>query len=169
VSNIHNLWVIFVKLHVILPEFVYSLKEFSFLRQLLLDILGIEDVLKIHPLSLESEPLVNHIRYVSEMLLPLFNLSSYFSNILRTHHCLNTHLVIFKLGNRIFHITNDESIFRVTIAQNCENCFVKPECRNLIQRRVNICFSTSKSGNFFNFLVFFHDTIVYQKLEREGV
>lgn len=94
----------------IFPELVYGLEELCLLRELLLNVFSIEDVLEIHPLSLEGEPLVDNIRDVTEMLLPVFNLGSDLSDILRAHHCLDAHLIILKLGYGIFDITNDEAI-----------------------------------------------------------
>jgi len=69
---------------VIFPPFVYCLEELSFLRELLLDIFSIEDVFKVHPLSLESKPLIDDIRNVTEMFLPQFNCTSNLSDILIT-------------------------------------------------------------------------------------
>jgi len=112
---------------VVLPELINCLEKLVFLRELLLDIIGIEDVFKIHPLALECQPLIDNIRNVTEMLFPSLNGSSDFGNELRSHHGLDTHLVIFELDNGVLDITNDESVLRVSVRKDCEGCLILPE------------------------------------------
>jgi hypothetical protein len=112
---------------VVLPPFVDGLKELSLLRELLLDVFSIENVFQIHPLALEGKPLIDDIRYVTKVLLPELDGSSDFSHVLRAHHCLNTHLIIFQLSNSVFDITDDESVLRVTIGKDSEKSLSLPE------------------------------------------
>ena len=60
--------------HVVSPELISQLELLGFVRELLLDVLGVEDVLQVHPLALEGEPLVQHVRDVAQLLLPLLHL-----------------------------------------------------------------------------------------------
>lgn len=53
-GHIHDLRVVLVELHVVLPELIDCLEELGLLWKLLLDILCVEDVFEVHPLSLES-------------------------------------------------------------------------------------------------------------------
>lgn len=68
--HIVNLRVSLEKFHVILPPFVNGLEKFSLLGKLLLNIFSVEDVFKVHPLTLESKPFINHIRNITEMFFP---------------------------------------------------------------------------------------------------
>jgi len=46
---------------VLLPLFVDLLEKLALSWQLLYDIVSTKDVFEVHPLSLELEPLVNHV------------------------------------------------------------------------------------------------------------
>jgi hypothetical protein len=68
--------------HDIFPELVNKHELFGFSWELLLDILGIENVLQVHPRLLENKPLINAVRDVSKFLLPRFDIVSDFGYIL---------------------------------------------------------------------------------------
>jgi hypothetical protein len=64
-ASIEHESVLFSSEHCVFPELINLLELSSLIWQLLLDILGIENILEIHPGLLEDKPLINAIRDVA--------------------------------------------------------------------------------------------------------
>jgi hypothetical protein len=71
------------------------------------------------------------------MLFPLLNIRSDFCHILGAHHCLDAHLVIFKLNDSILDIADDESVFRVTVRKDGKEGLGLPEPRDFLQLSID--------------------------------
>ena len=124
-----------------------------------LDILSIKNVFEIHPLSLESEPFINDIANVAQLLFPFFDLSTNFSHMLGPHHCLDAHLVVFELGNCVFNFSNDKPILSVSVLDNCEVGFL-PDGDDLIKSGFDRSFATRLGGNVFDLVKMLVDVLV---------
>jgi len=63
------------------------------LRKFFLNVIRIENAFKVHPLALESQALVDHVRDVTEVGLPLLHASANLRPVNIAHHGLDSHLV----------------------------------------------------------------------------
>ena len=111
----NDFWIFLALNHVVFPEFVDLLELFCLRLQLSLNVLSIEDIFQIHPLTLEAKPLIDGITNVAQLFLPLFDFNADLVNESGAHHTTDSHDVIFKVTDNFFNFFDDESILRVTV------------------------------------------------------
>lgn len=151
---------IFVALaHVILPELVNVLERLGLSLELGLDVLSVEDVLEVHPLALESEPLIDHITEVTELALPFFDLSTDLIDESGSHHSTDGHDIVFEVTDDFFDFFDDEAILGVTVLRNCE-LTNGPVVLNLLHLATQICFSLGHARDFLDEFEMVHGFIV---------
>jgi hypothetical protein len=78
--------------------------------QLLLDIRGSEDVLKINPLLLAVDPLFNYLSEGEEILLPLFGLSSQCLHVSATEHHVNRSQAFIECLEKHIDLINNQGV-----------------------------------------------------------
>lgn len=113
-----NLRVLLGPLHVLFPELVDSLERLGLSLELRLDIFGAENVFEVHPLTLESEPLVNGIRHVAQLVKPLLDLFTDLVDVAGAHHGTHLHNIVFKLCDHFFYFFDDVVLLRVTVGKD---------------------------------------------------
>ena len=111
--------------HDILPKLIHLKELGSLLRQLLLDILGIEYILQIHPLSLAIQPLVNYIRNQHQLPFPFLHLRPDLSHEPCPQHGLHFQLMVVKSCNYIIQSSNYELVFLLSVITHCK-CQFRP-------------------------------------------
>jgi hypothetical protein len=152
--------------HCILPELVHLLELFGLIWKLLLDIFSIENILEIHPGLLEDEPLINAVRDVAELLLPLLNFFSDLSDIFGAHGGLNCHLMILKQCDKLVNLCDEESILGISVPFDSEISLI-PNSTNLINCFEDACFSCGESRNLFHSVEMLIDSLLKKLVESE--
>ena len=147
----------------IFPEFVDSLKLLGLSFQLRLNILSVENIFEVHPLSLESEPLVDGITDVAQSALPFLNLLSYFVDEARTHHSANSHNIILEFSNNIFDLLYNKAVFGLTVIENGKFAH-SPATLNFVHLSFQLSFTLCIACLFLDILLMVHGVVVKHPL-----
>mmetsp|Transcript_9244 Transcript_9244/g.8682 ORF Transcript_9244/g.8682 Transcript_9244/m.8682 type:complete len:224 (+) Transcript_9244:1872-2543(+) len=148
------------------PELISQLELLGFIGELLLDVFGVEDVLEVHPLPLEGEPLVEDVRDVAEPLFPLLHLVPDLVHVLRPHHGLDRHGVVFQLRYHIIYFGDDEPVLGVSVVHHHEPRLL-PQRNDVVQRRLYRRLPRSLCRDFFDFFVVGVDALLDEVVEVE--
>lgn len=98
--------------HVILPELVNVLELLRLSLKLSLDVLSVEDVLEVHPLTLEGSPLTNYIINGAEASLPFVgsDLLSDLFDVSGAKNALDNHDVVFQFSDDFLDLFDDKAV-----------------------------------------------------------
>lgn len=145
--------------HGILPKFVYHNKFPILIRELFLNILCTKNILKIHPLSLTCQPLVDNFRDKHKFLFKFFNFFSDLSYVSRTHHRLNFKLMVIKGLHDVFNRPNNELIFTFSIRID-NKVQLTPFSLDLFQLVLNLFFTSGSGRNLFHGLQLVNNSVL---------
>lgn len=102
------------------PLLVDLLEHLGLSRQLFDDIFSVENVFQIHPLALEFQPFVDDISKINKLAFHGLDGASDFLDEFAAHHGGHSHGIVFKSGDKVLYLSNDESLFLITILNDDE-------------------------------------------------
>lgn len=155
-------------LHYVSPKLVHSHKLCGFLGELLLNIVGIENVLEVHPLTLAREPFINNIGNQYKLTLPLLYLWPDFSDKSSAQHCLDFQLMIVQSCSDVIQTANNKFILGLSVM-----IYDETQCSPFLFDILKLRFDSGLSGrsgrNLFHLVLLFHHAICQQFSQCEGL
>ena len=136
----------------IFPELVDLLELLGLILQLSLNILSVEDVLKVHPLALEGKPLIDSVTNVTEFALPIFDFSTDFCDETRAHHATDRHDIILEVANNVLDFFDDETILGIAVLHDGE-LTTAPAVNNLVHLAAQVSLTLGHASNFLDVLL----------------
>mmetsp|Transcript_62942 Transcript_62942/g.150367 ORF Transcript_62942/g.150367 Transcript_62942/m.150367 type:complete len:469 (-) Transcript_62942:896-2302(-) len=151
----------------VLPELVNLLELCCFLWQLPLDVLCREDVLQIHPRSLDRVPLIDDIRRLVYSLLPDLHLLAYAMNEAAPHHRCDGHAVILAESDDILEVTQNPQVLLVPVVHD-RQFQICPGSYHLLQRLFQSKLAAGICRNFGHILAVVEDPVALKLCQTDA-